>query len=75
MFRKRRKGRASLKLALARAYEQRVSTKKTYKLTEELYGKEVSSTQVSRFAAILDKEAKKFKKRPLAAYTYVNLHA
>lgn len=65
----------ALKLALAEAYVQGVSTRKTHKLTEELCGKEISSTQVSRFAAVLDEEAKKFRERPLAAYTYVYFDA
>ena len=65
----------ALKLALAEAYVQGVSTRKTKQLTEELCGKEISSTQVSRFAAVLDEEAGKFKQRTLGAYTYVYLDA
>ena len=65
----------ALKLALAEAYVQGVSTRKTKKLTEELCGKEISSTQVSRFAAVLDEEVKKFRERTLGAYTYVYLDA
>ena len=55
----------AFKLVLAEAYVQGVSTRKIKRLTEELCGKEVSSTQVSRFAAVLDEEIYKFKERPL----------
>jgi transposase-like protein len=65
----------ALKLALAEAYVQGVSTRKMKALTEELCGKEISSTQVSRFAQILDEEVKKFKERPLGAYEYLFLDA
>ena len=39
----------ALKLVLAEAYVQGVSTRKMKELTEKLCGKEISSTQVSRF--------------------------
>lgn len=65
----------ALKLALAEAYVQGVSTRKMKRLTEELCGKELSSTQVSRFAKVLDEEVEKFKRRPLGAYEYVYLDA
>jgi len=44
-------------------------------LTEELCGKEISSTQVSRFAEVLDEEVKKFQNRPLGKYCYLYLDA
>lgn len=65
----------ALKLALAEAYVQGVSTRKMKLLTEELCGKELSSTQVSRFAKLLDDEVEKFKRRPLGEYEYVYLDA
>ena len=65
----------ALKLALAEAYVQGVSTRKAKKLTEELCGKEISSTQVSRFAEVLDEEVRKFKERPLGRYRYVYFDA
>lgn len=65
----------ALKLALAEAYVQGVSTRKMKLLTEELCGKELSSTQVSRFAKLLDEEVEKFKGRPLGEYEYVYLDA
>jgi putative transposase len=65
----------ALKLALAEAYLQGVSTRKMKEITEELCGKEISSTQVSRFARIFDEEVEKFKKRPLGSYCYLYLDA
>jgi transposase-like protein len=65
----------ALKLALAEAYVQGVSTRKMKEVTEELCGKEISSTQVSRFAEVLDEEVNKFKGRKLGSYTYLYLDA
>lgn len=65
----------ALKLALAEAYVQGVSTRKMKLLTEELCGKDISSAQVSRFAKSLDEEVRKFKQRPLGAYEYLFLDA
>ena len=65
----------ALKLALAEAYVQGVSTRKMAALTEELCGKEISSSQVSRFSEVLDEEVAKFKQRPLGRYKYLFLDA
>ena len=65
----------AVKLVLAEAYVQGVSTRKMKALTEELCGKEISSTQVSRLAKILDEEVQKFKKRQLGRYRYIFLDA
>lgn len=65
----------ALKVALAEAYVQGVSTRRMKSLTEELCGKEISSTQVSRLAEVLDEEVKKFKERPLGSYCYLYLDA
>lgn len=65
----------ALKVALAEAYVQGVSTRRMKALTEELCGKEISSAQVSRFAEVLDEEVKKFKERPLGSYRYLYLDA
>lgn len=65
----------ALKVALAEAYVQGVSTRRMRDLTEELCGKEISSSQVSRFARILDEEVIKFKERPLGSYCYLYLDA
>lgn len=65
----------AIKLTLAEAYLQGVSTRKMKTLTEELCGREISSTQVSRLAKILDEEVQKFKTRKLGRYRYVFLDA
>jgi len=65
----------ALKLVLAEAYVQGVSTRKMKELTEQLCGKEISSAQVSRFAQVLDEEVDKFKHRPLGCYQYLYLDA
>jgi putative transposase len=65
----------ALKVALAEAYVQGVSTRRMKALTEELCGKEISSTQVSRFAEVLDEEVKKFRERSLGSYRYLYLDA
>ena len=65
----------ALKLALAEAYVQGVSTRRMKAVTEELCGKELSSTQISRFSEALDVEVTKFKSRPLGSYKYLFLDA
>ena len=65
----------ALKCALAEAYVQGVSTRKMKALTEELCGKEISSTQVSRFAGVLDEEVRRFQERLLGKYVYVYFDA
>ena len=65
----------AIKLVLAEAYLQGVSTRKMKTLTEELCGKEISSTQVSRLTKILDEEVQKFKTRKLGRYRYLFLDA
>ena len=65
----------ALKCVLAEAYVQGVSTRRMKEITEELCGKELSSTQVSRFCSVLDEEVKKFRERPLKRYKYVYLDA
>ena len=65
----------ALKLALAQMYVQGVSTRKVAKITEELCGFEVTSTQVSRAAKELDEILDQWRKRPLGSYPYVYLDA
>ena len=66
----------ALKLAVAEMYVQGVSTRKVRAITEELCGFEISSTQVSRCAKLLDEELQKFRERPLTArYAYVYFDA
>ena len=65
----------ALKIALAEMYVQGVSTRKVAKITEQLCGFEVTSTQVSRAAKELDHVLDQWRKRPLGAYPYVYLDA
>ncbi len=65
----------ALKLALAEMYVQGVSTRKVARVTEELCGFEISSTQVSRATAALDEQLSAWRERPLGSFPYVVLDA
>lgn len=65
----------ALKLALAEMYVQGVSTLKVARITEELCGVEVTSTQVSRAAAELDSALSAWRDRPLGMSPYLFLDA
>ena len=65
----------ALKLAVAEMYVQGVSTRNVKKITEELCGFEVSSTEVSRAAKLLDEELELWRNRPLGAFKYLYLDA
>lgn len=65
----------ALKLALAEMYVQGVSTRKVAAITEQLCGHEVSSSQVSRAAELLDDELEKWRNRPLGETPYLILDA
>jgi len=65
----------ALKIALAEMYIQGVSTRKVAKITEQLCGFEVTSTQVSRAAKDLDGVLEQWRNRPLGVYPYVYLDA
>ncbi|HNV72194.1 MAG TPA: IS256 family transposase, partial [Candidatus Ozemobacteraceae bacterium] len=65
----------ALKVAVAEMYLNGVSTRKVTKITEQLCGFEISSSQVSRVAQALDKEVGTFLTRPLGEYSVVYLDA
>src|SRR4051794_26248311 len=65
----------ALKLAVAEMYVQGVSTRKVVAITEQLCGLEVTSSQVSRAAAMLDEELEKWRTRPLGETPYLILDA
>jgi putative transposase len=65
----------ALKLALAEMYVQGVSTRKVAAITEKLCGIEVSSTQVSQAAALLDEQLQEWRERPLGRCPYLYLDA
>ena len=65
----------ALRLALAEMYVQGVSTSKVTRITEELCGCEISSSDVSRAAALLDEDLQKWRCRPLGQIKYLVLDA
>ncbi|MFN8482267.1 MAG: IS256 family transposase [Anaerolineae bacterium] len=65
----------ALKLALAEMYIQGVSTRKVTAVLEKLCGTEVSSMEVSRAVAALDKVVEAWRNRPLGEFVYVTLDA
>lgn len=65
----------ALCLALAEMYVQGVSTRMVSKITEELCGCEISSSDVSRATALLDEELAAWRTRPLGLMKYLILDA
>ena len=57
------RGERALRLAVAEMYVPGVSIRKVAAITQELCGLEVSSTQVSRAAALLDEELSAWRNR------------
>ncbi len=62
-------------LAMAEMYVQGVSTRKVTAIVEGLCGLEVTSTQVSRAAAVLDEQLDAWRNRPICQITYLMLDA
>jgi putative transposase len=65
----------ALRLALAEMYVQGVSTSKVTRITEELCGCEISSSDVSRATALLDEQLSRWRTRPLGRVKYLILDA
>lgn len=65
----------ALKLAIAEMYVQGVTTRKVAAVMQELCGLDVSSTQVSRAAQMLDAELAQWRERSLGEIPYVFLDA
>jgi putative transposase len=65
----------ALNLAMAEMYVQGVSTRKVTAIVEQLCGSEVSSTLVSRAAALLDSTLEAWRTRPLGEFVYLFLDA
>lgn len=65
----------ALHLALAEMYIQGVSTRKVSHILEQLCGTEISSTQVSRAAKLLDEALEAWRNRPLGVIRYLYLDA
>jgi putative transposase len=65
----------ALKLALAEMYVNGVSTRKVAKITREMCGFDVTSTEVSRAAQALDEELEEWRNRPLDRFDFLILDA
>jgi putative transposase len=65
----------ALTLTLAEMYVQGVSTRKVTAIVEQLCGSSVSSSVVSRAAALLDENLEAWRNRPLGEFPYVFLDA
>jgi len=65
----------ALKLAIAEMYVKAVSTRKVTEVMESLCGLEVTSTEVSRCAGLLDEQLEKWRNRPLGHCPYLVLDA
>ena len=65
----------ALKVALAEMYVQGVSTRKVAKITQELCGFEISSSEVSRASKSLDDQLQTWRDRPLKQFPYVYMDA
>lgn len=65
----------ALTLALAEMYVQGVSTRKVAAITEQLCGKAICSSQVSRASAQLDEIVQHWRTRPLGVCPYLYLDA
>lgn len=65
----------AIKLAVAEMYVQGVSTRRVTEVMQDLCGLEVSSSQVSRAAQLLDEELAGWRERPLGEVPYLVLDA
>jgi len=65
----------ALKLAIAEMYVQGVSTRKVAEVMETMCGLEVTNSEVSRCASLLDEELEKWRTRPLGHCPYLVLDA
>ena len=75
LLEKGQRSERALALAVAEMYVNGVSTRRVKRITEELCGLEISSTQVSNLSKILDEELEKFRTRPLGSMKYIYLDA
>jgi transposase-like protein len=65
----------ALKVAIAEMYVKGISTRRVTSVLEKMCGLDVSSTQVSRAAKILDEELNNWRNRKLGEYRYLILDA
>ena len=65
----------ALKLAIAEMYVKGISTRRVTDVLEKMCGLDISSTQVSRVAKLLDEQLGKWRSRLLGEYPYLVLDA
>jgi putative transposase len=65
----------ALKLAIAEMYVKGISTRRVTDVLEKMCGLQISSTQVSRVAKLLDEQLSKWRNRLLGEYPYLVLDA
>jgi putative transposase len=65
----------ALKLAIAEMYVKGISTRRVTDVLEKMCGLDISSTQVSRVAKLLDEQLEKWRSRLLREYPYLVLDA
>jgi len=65
----------ALKLAIAEMYVKGISTRRVTDVLEKMCGLQISSTQVSRVAKLLDEQLSKWRNRLLGEYPYLMLDA
>ena len=65
----------ALKLAIAEMYVKGISTRRVTDVLEKMCGLDISSTQVSRVAKLLDEQLEKWRSRLLGEYPYLVLDA
>lgn len=65
----------ALKLAIAEMYVRGISTRRVTGVLEKMCGLEISSSQVSRAAAMLDEQLAKWRSRRLGEYPYLIVDA
>jgi len=65
----------ALKLAIAEMYVKGISTRRVTDVLEKMCGLDISSTQVSRVASILDEQLNRWRNRLLGEYPYLVLDA
>lgn len=65
----------AIRVAICEMSVQGVSTRRVKNITELLCGYEVSSTEVSRVAKLMDEEQEKWRTRPLGSYKYMVVDA
>jgi putative transposase len=65
----------ALKVAIAEMYVKGISTRRVTSVLKKMCGLDISSTQVSRAAKMLDEELDKWRNRQLGEYPYIILDA